>query len=104
MAGTFFGTQTASLTKIQVEFVFTGCRGYLNGVVRTIHIAIAAIETKAATEATLGFLDNIFAVKRRINLSEILEPRMDRDGFFAESFFLFIIVSIQILGVDHRWL
>jgi hypothetical protein len=94
MAWTFFGTQSASFAKIEVKFVFSPRRRYLNGIVRAVHIAIAAIETEPATKTALSLPGNFFAIKGRVNLSEILQPHMDRDRFLTESFCLLIIVSV----------
>ena len=48
-AGAFFGTQAATLAKIQIKFISSGSLRFFNGVVRAIHVAIAAIKTEPAT-------------------------------------------------------
>ena len=53
MAGTLFGTKTASLTKIQVKFVQSRFLGDFYGIVRAVHVTIAAMETETAAETAL---------------------------------------------------
>ena len=86
MAGTFFGTQSTSLAEVQIEFVSPGGRRYLYGRVRAVHITVAAVETETAAETAFRFFDNIFQIKRWIDLPEIFQPRVNRHRLFIKLF------------------
>ena len=77
MAGAFFGTEATSLAKIVVKFEFSRGRRFLYGIVRAVHITIAAMKAKPATETALSLPDNLFAIKGRVNLSKILQPHVN---------------------------
>ena len=93
-AGTLFGTKTAPFAEIQVEFVQSGFFRYLNRIVRAIHKAIAAVIAESTAKASFGFIDDCFKIQGRIELLEMLQPHVDRQGFLLEPSGLLIIIRI----------
>jgi hypothetical protein len=57
------GTEAAALAKNEIKFIGSAGLGFLYGVVRTIHIAVAAVEAEAANE-TAAFLRPIIRTGR----------------------------------------
>ena len=77
MTGTFFSAETASLTKIQIEFVQPSFWRDLNRIVRAVHKAVATIETLTTTETSFSLIDNRLKIKWWIYFLEMLKPHVD---------------------------
>src|ERR1700690_784482 len=102
VARAFPGTQTASLAKIVIKFIHACRWRYLDSIIRAVHETIVALEAEAATQTTACFSDNILSVKRRINLLKTFQAYMNRHRFLVKSVCRLIVISIQILRIDHR--
>jgi len=95
MARAFFCAQATSLAEVVVKFVESGGLRLLNGIVRAIHIAVAAIVTEPAAKASVCLDNNIISVKSWINFFETLESHMDRPGLLLISLDRLIVIGVQ---------
>ena len=96
MARAFFCTQTTSLAEVVVKLVKSAGFRFFNGIVRAIHITVAAIETEPAAKASFCLYNNIILVKIWINFFETLEPHMDRPGLLFISLDRLIVIRVQL--------